>query len=247
MMRYAGLIAALVLFSAAIASESEPKKGGEQIKAAPGSGNDLVKTGQFYFPRLQFQNLQPVNKPWDVWPQGDQKLRDAVKKMSNINILTDPVVVNLDKPEELFKYPFVFMTSEGSFSISEKNIKTAREYLLKGGFIYADDCTLNQQGDVFFLSFIAQMAKIFPDNPMRPVPNDHEIYTCFFKLNGAPHCQGVKHPGMGLFEKESGRLMAFVTSGDVHCGWVGFGNLSGVERENSIKLGINVIVYCLTH
>ncbi len=223
------------------------KKLGEQIKAAPGSGNELVKSGQFYFPRLQFQNLKPVNKPWDIWPQGDQKLRDAIKKMSNINILTDPIVVNLDKPDELFRYPFVFMTSEGAFSVSEKNMKTAREYLLKGGFLYADDCTRDQVGDDFYKSFVEQMGKIFPENPMRPIPNDHEIFTCFFKMNGAPHCQGVRHPAMGLFDKDTGRLMAMVTSGDVHCGWVGFGNLPGLDRENSIHLGVNIVVYCLTH
>ena len=215
--------------------------------AAAETGNELVKTGQFFFPRLQFQCTQEVKKPWDVWPQGDQKLRDAIKKMSNINVLTDPVVVNLDKPEELYHYPFVFMTAEGTFRWSQPNVEAAREYLMRGGFIYADDCTVNQKGDMFFRAFIAQMAVLFPDNPMRPVPADHDIYNCFFKLNGAPFLQGVKHPGMGLFEKDTGRLMAYCTSGDVHCGWVGWGNLDGLQRQNSIKMGINIVVYCLTH
>ncbi|MEK7854611.1 MAG: DUF4159 domain-containing protein, partial [Acidobacteriota bacterium] len=103
-------------------------------------GNELVKTGQFYFPRLQFQCHENVPDKWDVHPIGDQNLREQIKKLTNINILTDPVVVNLDRQEEMCRYPYVFMTSEGSFTFSDKNVETLREYLLRGGFIYADDC-----------------------------------------------------------------------------------------------------------
>jgi hypothetical protein len=215
-------------------------------------GNDLVRTGQFFFPRLQFQCHESVPDKWDVHLIGDQKLRDAVKKLTNVNILTDLVVVNLDKPDELCQYPFVFMTSEGEFDFSDSNVKALREYLLRGGFLYADDCVLNQSnvagsGDRFYTSFIQQMARVFPENPMRPVPNDHEIFNCFFKLPRVPYTQGVDHPAMGLFDKETGRLMCMVTSGDIHCGWVGFGNLNRTACTQSIQLGVNIVIYALTH
>ena len=217
--------------------------------AAPATdaGSDLVKTGQFFFPRLQFQCTEEVPDKWDVHPIGDQKIREAIKKLTNINILTDPVVVNLDRLEEMCQYPFVFMTSEGHFKLSERNIATLREYLLRGGFLFADDCVLLGQGDRFFQSFLSEMKRAFPENPMRPVPNTHELLTCFFKLPGVPHTQGVRHPAMGLFEKGTDRLMCIATSGDIHCGWVGFSNLSRDECRRSVEFGVNVVVYCLTH
>ncbi|MEK7854612.1 MAG: DUF4159 domain-containing protein, partial [Acidobacteriota bacterium] len=108
-------------------------------------------------------------------------------------------------------------------------------------------CVLLQKGDVFFRSFVSEMNRIFPDNQMQLIPNDHEIFNCFFKLDATPHMQGVKHPAMGLFEKETGRLMAMVTSGDMHCGWVGFQNFSADMRQKAVQMGVNVVIYCLTH
>jgi len=211
------------------------------------AGGDLVKTGQFFFPRLQFQCTEEVPDKWDIHPIGDQKLRDAIKKLTNINILTDPVVVNLDRLDDMCRYPFVFMTSEGHFKFSKPNVATLREYLLRGGFLFADDCVLLGQGDRFFQSFVSEMQRVFPENPLRPIPAKHEIFNCFFKLNGAPHVQGVRHPAMGLFEKGTDRLMAIATSGDVHCGWVGFGNLNQGECKRCVEMGVNTVVYCLTH
>ena len=211
-------------------------------------GDELVKTGQFFFPRLQFQCSEDVPDKWDVHPIGDQKLREAIKKQTNINILTDPVVVNLDRPEELCRYPFVFMTSEGSVNLSEPNCAAMREYLLRGGFLFADDCVLLGRGDNFFRSLVKQMnERIFPDNPLRPIPGDHEVFNCFYKIDGVPHTQGVRHPAMGLFEKNTGRLMAIITAGDIHCGWVGFGVFSPEEINKCFQMGINIVVYCLTH
>lgn len=219
---------------------------GAYLSARTG-GEDRVRTGQFYFPRLQFQCRQDIPDKWDVHPIGDQRLREEVRKLTNINILTDPVVVNLDRPEEMCRYPFVFMTAEGDFVLPEPNVATLREYLLRGGFLAADDCVLWGRGDNFYKAFIREMARVFPDNPMRPVPKDHEIFSCYFKLDGAPHMQGVRHPPMGLFDKETGRLMAFLTSGDIHCGWVGYPQFGRNNIQAAIQMGVNVIVYCLTH
>ena len=213
----------------------------------PPAGRDRVKTGQFFFPRLQFQCTEEVPDKWDIHPIGDQKLRDAIKKLTNINILTDPVVVNLDRLDDMCRYPFVFMTSEGHFKLSKRNVATLREYLLRGGFLFADDCVLLGRGDRFFQSFVSEMSRVFPENPLRPIPRNHEIFNCFFKLNGAPHVQGVRHAAMGLFEKKTNRLMCLCTSGDIHCGWVGFGNLSPDECKKCVEIGVNIVVYCLTH
>jgi hypothetical protein len=212
------------------------------------SARTRVETGQFFFPRLQFQCIENLPDKWDAWPIGDQKLRAAVKAMTNINILTDPVVVNLDHPDQLFQYPFVFMTSEAHFKLSDQAAANLREYLLRGGFLMADDCVWNETNQsLFYASFTSEMKRIFPDQVVREVPDDHEIFTCFYKLDHVPWVQGEVHPPMGVFEKESGRLMAICTSGDLHCGWVGFPNLNQEYCKDCIKMGVNTIVYCLTH
>lgn len=228
----------------------EARARGETVAASAAKldAQDRVLTGQFFFPRLQFQCYADApSKKWDIWPVGDKVLRNHVKKNSNINILTDEIVVNLDHPDRLVQYPFVFMTSEGKFRISPESTKNLREYLFRGGFLYADDCCFNQSEDYFFLTWCEEMKRIFPDATFKEVPTDHEVFHCFYDLKGAPHCQGKRHPAMGLFDKSSGRLMAMCTSGDIHCGWVGFGNLDQNECKKSLELGTNIIIHCLTH
>ncbi len=215
---------------------------------APRNAQQLVQTGQFFFPRLQFTCTENLPDKWDAWPIGDQKLRDSLKAMTNINVLVDPVVVNLAHPDQLMQYPFVFMTSEAHFKLSEVDGKNLREYLLRGGFLLADDCVWNQTNEsLFYASFCSEMKRLFPDQVVREVPDDHEIYTCFYKLEHVPWVQGEVHPAMGVFDHETGRLMALCTSGDIHCGWVGFQNLNQEYCKDSIKMGVNTVVYCLTH
>ena len=225
----------------------EARARGEAV-ASKLDAQDRVLTGQFFFPRLEFQCYADApNKKWDIWPVGDQVLRTHVKKNSNINILTDPIVVNLDHPDRLVQYPFVFMTSEGKFRLSPESTKNLREYLFRGGFLYADDCCFEQRLDYFYLSWVEEMKRIFPDATIKAVPADHEVFHCFYDLTAVPHCQGVQHQPMGLFDKTSGRLMSMCTSGDIHCGWVGFGNLNPNECKKSLELGTNIIIHCLTH
>ena len=76
---------------------------------------------------------------------------------------------------------------------------------------------------------------------------DHEIYRCYFKFpQGCPMMQGVNHGAWGLFEKGTGRLMALATPGDLHCGWMSR-YWSPQKNAEGIKMGINVLMYYLTH
>jgi hypothetical protein len=228
--------ALLLLVASALAAEDDS------------GARTLVKTGQFFFPRLQFQCVENLPDKWDAWPIGDQRLRDAVKAMTNVNILTDPVAVNLDHPDQLFQHPFVFMTSEAHFKLSDGAARNLREYLLRGGFLYADDCVWNQTNEsLFYASFTSEMKRIFPDQVVREVPDGHEIFSCFYKLERIPWVQGEVHPAMGVFDRQTGRLMAMCTSGDLHCGWVGFPNLNQESCKDCIRMGVNIVVYCLSH
>ena len=88
---------------------------------------------------------------------------------------------------------------------------------------------------------------LFPDNPMRKIPYDHEVFHIYFQFrNGCPHMQGVPHGAYGLFERGTGRLMTISCPGDIHCGWVNRFWSDGRSLE-AIKMGINIIIYFLSH
>jgi hypothetical protein len=234
---------------------------------------ETVKTGEFVFPRLKFHVRDEGMDIWDVGPSGDQVLRRNLIELTNINASPEPMVVELDDLDKMARYPYVFMTSESEFELAPKHARNLREFLMRGGFIHADDCchpttkgaihpsdmgagfaykvregsTSGVDGDRFFMDYVRTINGLFPDNPMRRIPDDHEIYRCYFQFpGGCPVMQGVDHGAWGLFEQGTGRLMTVITPGDLHCGWMSR-YWAPEKNMSAIKMGINVLMYYLTH
>jgi len=221
--------------------------------AATARADTPVETGKFVFPRLQFAVYDNTPDIWNVGPSGDVILRKKLRELSNINVSMEPKIVRLGDFDELCRYPFVFMTSEGYFRLPEKELKNLREYLERSGFIFADDCVYGAREDRFFVCFCKLLNGLFPDNHVRHIPADHEIYHIYFDFGntGSPHMQGVRmHEGKagawGLFEPGTGRIMAYLDPGDLHCGWMC--RFWAMDKNlQAIKMGINVIIYFLSH
>ncbi len=235
------------------------RRGGSAMAALAAAGSGLlnisspalaapaVKTGQFVFPRLQFTVYDETVDLWNCGPIGDVNLRKKLQELTNINVSQEPKVVHLNDFDEMCRYPFVFMTAEGYFKLPEIEEKNLREFLERGGFVLADDCVYLGKQDRFFRFYVDLIKKLFPNNPMRKIPLDHEIFHCYYDLpQGAPHCQGVPHGAYGLFEPGTGRLMTVATPGDIHCGWMNR-FFTPELNEKSIQMGINTIIYFLTH
>lgn len=212
------------------------------------AGDDPIRRAdQFVFPRLQFSVRDNTPDRWDAGPVGDVILRRKLREMTNVDVSMDPKVVRLADFDDMCRNPFVFMTSEGDFGLPEREEANLREFLVRGGFIHSDDCMFAGDPDRYFRCYCKLMEKLFPGNPMRKIPLDHELYRIFFRFpDGCPHMQGVKHGAFGLFEPGTGRLMSIATPGDLHCGWM---CRFWKEEKNmeAIKMGLNIIIYYLTH
>jgi hypothetical protein len=209
-----------------------------------------VETGKFVFPRLQFTTVDGTGKHWDISPIGDAILRQQLKGLTNVNISMEPKIVRLSDFDDMCRNPFVFMTAGGAFKLPDNEEQNLHEFLNRGGFILADDCMGVGGGndvDAFFTCYSKLINRLYPDNPLRPIPNDHEIFHCYFDFPaGCPELQGIPHGAHGLFEPGTGRIMTWLSSGDIHCGWVC--KFWSMERNmDSIKMGINIIVYFLSH
>ena len=209
-----------------------------------------VETDKFVFPRLQFSTTDGSPKIWDISPEGDAILRRELKRLTNINVSMEPKVVRLSDFEDMCLNPFVFMTGGGSFQLPENEEQNLKEFFSRGGFVMADDCMgvgSPANKDAFFRSYTKLINKIYPDNPMRKIPLDHEIFHIYFDFpEGSPELQGVPHGTYGLFEPGTGRIMSWLSSGDIHCGWC-CRWFTQEKNMAAIKMGINVVIYFLTH
>ena len=114
--------------------------------------------------------------------------------------LTDP---------EMFDCPFVMMTEVGSASISEVEAAHLRDYLLKGGFLWADDFW----GSYAWEWWAAQMARVLPpsDYPWIDLPPDHPLFHAQFEVTQTPQIASINFwAGNGGSTSERGDDSAIV-------------------------------------
>ncbi len=91
------------------------------------------------------------------------------------------------------------------------------------------------------------MNRVWPDNPMRRVADDHPLYHCYFDLpRGLPYLQGENLGAWATFDKKSDRILALLTPTDLHCGWT-CRFFSPEKNMEAFKMGINIIIYYLSH
>lgn len=203
---------------------------------------------------MKFDYKESGPNKWDIAPEFDLELLDAVGKYTTLKVKKEVKYVSFEETDKIFQCPFIFICGEGTISFSKTEINNMREYCTKGGFIFVDECVYEADGDLLFQSFKTLVEQeIFPGEKMGLLPVDHPIYHCLFDFKeGLPFIQGKKHGGYGL-SNSSGRLMIFLSPSDIHCGWS-----SSLIRENSkiwtkekrelaLKMGTNIVVYALTH
>ena len=181
---------------------------------------------------------------WYGDPSSLPNLLEYVEKNTSIIVETDEYQMKLTNPE-LFNHSFIYITGHGNIRFSEDEIIILRDYLIKGGFLHADD---NYGMDV---SFRREMKRVFPSKEWVELPHDHSIYNSYFSFpNGLPkiHEHNGKPPqGLGLFEKD--RLIVFYSyESDLGDGWEDSNvhNNPFEIRESALKMGINIIWFSLT-
>ena len=154
------------------------------------------------------------------------------------------VVVTLDS-EDLYQYPFLYLSGHGRIALSPSEIDELRRYLDAGGFLYADD---NYGLDP---SFRAMIQEVFPDGELVPMPGSHPIYHAFYDLPGLPKIHkhdGEPAQGFGVFTE--GRLVIFYSySSDIGDGLEdpGVHGDPADVREAAARMAVNILMYAMTH
>jgi hypothetical protein len=154
------------------------------------------------------------------------------------------VVVTLDS-EDLYKYPFLYLSGHGRIALDAEDLAELRHYLDSGGFLYADD---NYGLDP---SFRDMVARLFPENDLEPIAGNHPIYHSFYELPGLPKIhQHDGEPARGFGVTRNGRLVLFYSySSDIGDGLEDpdvHGDPAEV-REAAAKMAVNILMYALTH
>jgi hypothetical protein len=196
---------------------------------------------QFRIARLKYAG----GSDWYNGPTEEPNLLRYVKEHTNIEVIPEYTWVDIAS-DDIFNYPFLFMTGHGNVDFSEAEAKRLRAYLEAGGFLYIDD-------DYGLDKPVRrEMKKVFPDQDFQELPYSHGIYHSHFDFpNGVPktHEHDGKPPqGFGLFLQ--GRLCVYYTyESNPSDGWddPDVHDDPPEKREEALKFGTNIVVWTLSH
>ena len=88
------------------------------------------------------------------------------------------LVIRLTDPT-LFQCPFIMMTEVGAAFIDDAEAEALRNYLLKGGFLWADDFW----GEYAWEAWAEQIGKALPPAqfPPKDLPKDHPLFRAHLR------------------------------------------------------------------
>jgi hypothetical protein len=223
--------------------------------------------GRFTFARVKyrgFRNWAGAEGPgWSHdYPRADY---DFVRILRDVTIvhpfieqgpIMGSVVVALDDPL-LFKYPVTYMSEPGGWYPNEKELMAFRSYFLKGGFMIYDDFREGWRGnDWTHLREVVHAA--LPEAKWVQLNGSEPIFDSFFKIDlaltiNSTSAYGVNKPTYwGIYEhNDPKRRLMMVANVDNDIGeswqWSATG-FAPVNTYNELyKLGVNYMIYALTH
>jgi hypothetical protein len=231
--------------------------------------------GSFNFCRIMFPRdygFYGYGGSWQVdYPRADINLSIRLSELTKTRISRQSsgepnhLVMDLSDPA-IFNCPFIMMTEVGAAEIGPTEAAHLREYLLKGGFLWADDFWGSDAWD----HWAAELSKVLPpgEYPIKDVPLNHPLFHVQFEATRVPQIPSINSwggPGgttseLGADSAEPhargisdshGRLMVLITHN------TDFGD--AFEREGDdpryfytfsvegYAFGINALLYGMTH
>ena len=203
--------------------------------------------------RLRFIGENYDQEDWHVHPQGDLNLIDSILDQTSLNVEKKWNVADVSQLDAMTQYPFLFMHGEVAPILDDTAKNNLREYLLRGGFLFAEDCVngyghhgKNRSNDFFFQSVVAQLPSLLPGSKLEKLPFDHPVFHCFHHFDdGIPHMQGTPH-GLHAVTLD-GRVVALISPSDLHCGWTNGDRWFGYGKaQQAFQMGVNIYLYAMT-
>jgi uncharacterized protein DUF4159 len=202
---------------------------------------------------------------WPAWghgyPLAEQNLMAIMNEVSYLNPHVENInAVTFDDPA-LFKYPIAYVIEVDWWAMTDSEAEALRMYIQKGGFVIVDDFKPRRRGGGGEYGngwevFAAQMQRVMPGAKFFDLDASHPLFHTFFEINDldiVPQAYVMGRPIFrGLFEDndQTKRLQMIVdynTDVSQFWEWSGTGLRPISDTNEAYKLGVNYIIYGLTH
>ena len=169
---------------------------------------------------------------------------DVVTAYQPVKLTSDALLVS----------PIVYMTGHYAFALSAAEQVALRDYLRRGGFLFADACCGREAFDGAFRRTVREM---FPDAAFVKLPHDHAIFVGRpgFDVSQVGYKPAALKDDPDRDEPElwgleiDGRLAIVYSPYALGCGLDGHTcyDCRGLLDEDAREVAANIVLYALTH
>ena len=221
--------------------------------------------GQFTFVRVKYETA-----PGGYWaggrpswvhgfPLAEENLMRIMNDISLFGGRTEDVnVLTLDDPE-LCKYPIAYIIEVGWWTLNEHESAALRAYLQKGGFLIVDDFKVEGWRGLpggGWQPFEENVRRLLPGVRFIDMDPADPIFHSFFEITTLDNFPQAYTSGKavfrGVYEDNDPRkrlLMIINYNTDIsqYWEWSGRGLRPFDDTNEAYKLGVNYLIYGLTH
>ena len=194
------------------------------------------------------------------FPRADRHFSLAVRRLTRIHVRSVEQPVNLDEGDA-YDWPWLYAVQVGEWGLTGVQGQELREYLLRGGLFMADDF----HGNAEWAEFESRIRKALPEFPIREIDDDdpifHTVYDldqriqvpgeahlrAGYKSNNGPSSRGAHW--RGIYDDKGRIIVAILYNSDIGDAWEWADDPRYPAKfaDLAIRLGVNYIVYAMTH
>ena len=195
---------------------------------------------------------------WNPDPTALPQLEYQFRKTLRMRCKFPDDPIELSDPE-IFKWPLLWMHAHMSFQFTEAERDNLKEYLLRGGVLFADDCSAGESGG-WLPSFRAEVARMFPGGSFIKLTPDNErfgpLYNISYQFTDMPKNISADTDEFFLIND---RIGIYLGMDDYGCQWevrapptsanpLGTGlHLTNQKRKPGFEFTFNILLYLLSH
>jgi hypothetical protein len=183
------------------------------------------------------------------YPNAEIHLNQMISEVSRINVEEMSYrIVDLGS-EEVFQYPFAYISEPGEMELSEQEVVNLRQFIDRGGFIVVDDF----DGSWQLNQFRSQLYRAFPERALFPLTVDHEVFHTFFDVEDltiwAPYVQGGDPIFYGFNNSRGDLALVACFNNDFanFWDWIDQRRYPLKPSSEAFRLGVNFVIYAMTH
>jgi hypothetical protein len=266
------IFAALLLISLAMLAQRRGFRGSGSPRA------EFPVKSEYHFLRVEYTDLPQFHRGFGFssrggrgdgwwmmdWPDAEEHFSTGVQRLTRIDTGA-PIHMRLTDPR-LFQYPWMYATQTGWWGLTEAEILSLREYLLRGGYLVVDDFWGPEQWEIFRET----MDRVLPGRAITDLsegdPVMHVLYDIQDKdrtfIPGSRHLRrgaggrtvieqppGTSPAWRAMFDDKNHMIVAVNFNTDVADAWEFADVPEYPEAMTTLayRYGINYLIYALTH